>query len=1326
MAREIKTTLLLDGEQKYKQGLQSLDRELRVMSSQLTMLSSQYDSNAVSMDNVLQRYSLMKEKSETLQNKVDFLKEAVNESSEAYNKAVQHAEEMAKSHDKNSDEVLKAQNAVKKAEEAMDGYKIRLANAEGQLNRNNQALRNFEIENNLATDEQKKFEKAMQNLYSDMKLTSAQLNTLSSGYNKNSDSISSLVERHKLMQKQVESSQGKVNELKNALNRSQNEYDKAVQKAKEMAEAHGENSDEAKLASQAVERAKASVNEYSTQLANAENQLNQNTNSLNEFERENNALSNPVKKLWTNLKDGVSGAVDSVKNFMTASKAEKFQMINVAVAKITPSFGEIASKINDVTKLTAQMSLKLTAEIGKVSFKTAEAGVQAFAVTTEKSLEVSLKAFTAYTENIAKLGTKIGKWAVETGMSFDSQMSTVKALKSSSYDNAEEFEKDMEQLSEKAKELGQTTSFTATQAGQAMEYMAMAGWSANDILKSTVGVTNLAAASGEDLAMVSDILTDSMTALGMKADEDYKDGISNASHYADVLTAAVTNSNTNIELLGESFKYVAPVAGSLGAKAEDLAVALGLMANSGVKGTQAGNSLKNALVNLVNPTKEQTEAMQELGLIATETVTQFDNEAIEKAQTKVANKTLDLEKAQISYNDALSKYGENSSQAQKALLNLQKAENNLAEAQSALTKAQQGETVSVAGQSLFVDEYGNMKSLSEIMDILRSNLKAVNVDLVDSEGNVREYDDIIAELSQTEEGLTQAEQLKNAAVIFGKRNLAGMLSIVNASDKDYQSLTESINNCDGAAERMANIKLDNLQGDITLLKSNVEGVALSISDKFNPSLRWAVQSASDLVTAFKKDGLSGALKHFSTLIPEISEGLSKSLPSMLGSFMAGINGIIISLVKSVNELLPSFTDKVLPVAIKQFTNLITRLTARMPALLPNIVESGLTLFNGLLDSLNTVTTKLIGELPEIVSGIGEKLLNQGFDFLDKSIQLFENLITAIETVADLILPKIPGIIDRIAERLIEKAPDLLDSALTLFEKLIESLDNVAGKLLPKLPELITNICDKLIEHIDDIIDTGFDLLVGLADGIVQCIPTLLTKIPEVITKLVTEFTKPDNLSQLIQAGVDLIVALAEGLPKTVTSIAEAVPKVTKNIIDTIMETDWLQVGKDIVEGILSGFLDVDFEMNEYFNEFGDNWVTGIKEIFGIHSPSKLMKDEVGKYLALGVGEGFTDNMKSVSEKMKKSVPKTFDTTVNLDAEYRYRQNVNRMDNALSGNFYPSDSVTNNYNTTRNTPVSINITIQNANMSSPQDVYDLAEKLGVAMQVYNTGIGMTQT
>lgn len=145
---------------------------------------------------------------------------------------------------------------------------------------------------------------------------------------------------------------------------------------------------------------------------------------------------------------------------------------------------------------------------------------------------------------------------------------------------------------------------------------------------------NLAAASGEELATTSDIVTDALTALGMSAQE--------SGHFADVLAAASSNANTNVSLLGESFKYCAPVSGSMGASAEDLAIALGLMANSGIKGSQAGNSLKNVLVNLVKPTGAQEAAMANPGLITTETINVIDNDKVEKAQ--------------IAYNKALEKY----------------------------------------------------------------------------------------------------------------------------------------------------------------------------------------------------------------------------------------------------------------------------------------------------------------------------------------------------------------------------------------------------------------------------------------------------------------------------------------------------------------------------------------------------------------------------------------------------------------------------------------------------------------------------------------------
>ncbi len=192
---------------------------------------------------------------------------------------------------------------------------------------------------------------------------------------------------------------------------------------------------------------------------------------------------------------------------------------------------------------------------------------------------------------------------VETFGAFQSQMSAVQAISGASA-------QDMEALAEKAKEMGASTSFTAAEAGQALEYMAMAGWKTGDMLDGLKGIMHLAAASGEDLASTSDIVTDALTAFGLKA--------SDSGHFADVLAVASANANTNVGMMGETFQYAAPVAGALGYSIEDVAVAIGLMANSTIKGSSAGTALRSMLTNLAKPSKDVAEYMEALGVSLTD------------------------------------------------------------------------------------------------------------------------------------------------------------------------------------------------------------------------------------------------------------------------------------------------------------------------------------------------------------------------------------------------------------------------------------------------------------------------------------------------------------------------------------------------------------------------------------------------------------------------------------------------------------------------------------------------------------------------------------
>ena len=302
---------------------------------------------------------------------------------------------------------------------------------------------------------------------------------------------------------------------------------------------------------------------------------------------------------------------------------------------------------------------------------------------------------------------------------FQEAMSNVEAL---SQANTQE----MAALSAQAKDLGATTKFTAQEAGDAMGYMAMAGWDANDILQGMDGVLQLAAASGEDLAMVSDIVTDSLSAFGLTAKD--------TAHFSDVLAAAATNSNTNVATMGETFKMSASVAGALGYSIEDVAVAMGLMANSGVKGSIAGTALRNTFNGLL-------------------------------------------------------------------------------------------EGVTLTGAAFGEYEYCAVKA----------------------DGTMKGFGATIDELRGYFEQMTEAERVANAQAIAGQRGYNGLLAILNATNADYASLTDSINNCTGAAQRMASVKMDNLNGQLTLMDSAWEALKVTIGEQFNPELRGLAEIATDIL-----------------------------------------------------------------------------------------------------------------------------------------------------------------------------------------------------------------------------------------------------------------------------------------------------------------------------------------------------------------------------------------------------------------------------------------------------------------------------------------------
>lgn len=352
-------------------------------------------------------------------------------------------------------------------------------------------------------------------------------------------------------------------------------------------------------------------------------------------------------------------------------------------------------------------------EIDKSGF---EKGLNSLKNSSNKASQLIRTAIGTITTAIIGIGT----YATKVGSDFEAGMSKVKAISGAT---AEEIDR----LTEKAKEMGQKTKFSATESAEAFQYMAMAGWKTEDMLNGIEGIMNLAAASGEDLASVSDIVTDALTAFGLQAKD--------SAHFADVLAKASSNSNTNVGLMGETFKYVAPLAGSMKYSVEDTAVAIGLMANAGIKGSQAGTALRSMLTRLVKPPKDAAQALTALNISA-----------------------------------------KNSD--------------------------------------------GTMKPLSQTLQELRKKFSK----------------------------LSDSQKSSYAASIAGQEAMSGMLAIVNASDEDFNKLTESIKNSDGASKEMADTMNDNVKGALTLLKSNVESVGIKLYDKIKEPLKKLINEVSKYVS----------------------------------------------------------------------------------------------------------------------------------------------------------------------------------------------------------------------------------------------------------------------------------------------------------------------------------------------------------------------------------------------------------------------------------------------------------------------------------------------
>lgn len=507
---------------------------------------------------------------------------------------------------------------------------------------------------------------------------------------------------------------------------------------------------------------------------------------------------------------------------------------------------------------------------------------------------------------------QFGKVTLETGMGFDKQMSRVQAL----LGKTEGTEEHMIDLREFALDQARDSIYTSEQVGQAYEYMALAGWKYEELMEGLPGVIALAAASGEDMAMVSDMVTDSLTAFGESAEE--------STRFVDVLAATVTNSNTDVKQMFSTFRFLAPVAGALGISIEETALAVGLLANNGIKSTQAGTALRNILTRLSTDAGATSNSLGALGMVTDALgVTVYDENGNMRDFIDI------LRDLRLAWNDTS---GEVRSRVAEIIgvaseTDPQKVQDLTASIEELRTEWEELNTS--AERAKFLEQYGEA-------------FESLGVSIKDSYGQYKDFDTIADTALSNLTELSDAQKLTIANKVASLRALPAWLALMEGSEEDFNQLWDAIIGSEGAAQEMANVQLDNLWGDVEMLKAAFDTLKIAIYDDTKGPLRDLTQYAT------------GALKRIEDAITEngIEGGIEQLALEITG------------LTDKLKPILESLGQSLVPI----FTTLITNL---IPSLLPFVVQVGIAFGEGIFDGISQVLMERAPTLAKLL-GVGQQ------------------------------------------------------------------------------------------------------------------------------------------------------------------------------------------------------------------------------------------------------------------------------------------------------------------------------------------------------------------
>ena len=807
-------------------------------------------------------------------------------------------------------------------------------------------------------------------------------------------------------------------------------------------------------------------------IKNTQSQL-KDVEKLLKLDPKNTELLSQKQKL---LADSISATKDKLATLKTAAEQANTALANGSISQqqYDALQREIVETGNELKRLEAEAK-NANSELAKIG----EAG-QVLQNAGDKISGAGEKLLPV-TAGVTALGTA----AVKTASDFDSAMSKVAAVSGATGD-------DLQALRDKAREMGSKTKFSASEAAEAMNYMAMAGWKTNDMLSGIDGIMNLAAASGEDLATTSDIVTDALTAFGLTAQ--------GSGHFADVLAAASSNANTNVSMLGESFKYCAPIAGALGFSCEDTAEALGLMANAGIKSTQSGTSMRSIMTALSGDVKFCSAA-----------------------------------------------FGE--------------------------------------------------------MEIATSN----------SDGSMRSLSDILADCRVAFDQMSESEKASAAETLVGKNAMSGFLALMNAAPADIDKLSGAIANCDGTSLSMAETMQDNLAGQLTILKSQLEELAISFGEILMPVIREmiakiqgfvdklnALDSATKqtilkiglmaaalgplLIVIGKTISSIGNMMTFISKIPTMIAG-AKTAFSTLGAAIGSISAPVVAVVAVIAVLVAAFVhlwntnedfkNSILAIweQIKStFERLTSGIVDRVNALGFNFQSFGdmlKSLWNGLCSVLAPVFEGVFQHISDIFTFVTDTILSVLDVFIglfsgnweqcwsgikgiftgiwDFVVNQFSNILNTLRGVADVFLGWFGTSWNEVWTSIKDFFVGIWDSICSAFQAVADFFTNIWNAISAFFTTIVTAIYTTAVT----IFTSVYDFFAGILTSIHDFFANIFNAIWTVISTVC--ITIYDTISSIWNAIYSFISPLLEAFKYLFETIFQAIHIIISNVMDWISE-----------------------------------------------------------------------------------------------------------------------------------------------------------------------------